>query len=175
MCAAATIYPVSLFFEATILTEKVLHIIFATYVTAFPTANPPSTKISRSVALFFALAPVTRFTLSSLPPAVALPPAPQGLGVIVVAAVAFLAVAQQQLRGGGESSTNIAPDFHLEAEALDDGTADGEGGGGDGRWMGGTGGKSDDDRFFGLVGLSLTYALPIVGGLVVTRSFLGLF
>lgn len=88
--------------------------------------------------------------------------------MIVVAAVAFLAVAQQQLRGGGE--TYHIPFFHFQHdegsglgpdEADFEGETLGEEGRGDG-WVGSTG--TSDDHFFGLVGLSLTYALPIVGG-----------
>lgn len=71
-----------------------------------------------------------------------------------MAAVAFLAVAQQQLRGGAVGADEA--DLEGGATAGDEG-CDG--------WMGGIGGGgSDDDHFFGLVGLSLTYALPIVGG-----------
>lgn len=63
----------------------------------------------------------------------------QGLGVVVVAAVAFLAVAQQQLRGGGGRD-----------EALGEGLA-------------ATATANNHNSYYGLVGLSLTYALPIVG------------
>ncbi|CAB1098653.1 ABC [Ectocarpus sp. CCAP 1310/34] len=63
----------------------------------------------------------------------------QGLGVVVVAAVAFLAVAQQQLRGGGGRD-----------EALGESLA---------------AITNNPNSYYGLVGLSLTYALPIVGAI----------
>ena len=62
--------------------------------------------------------------------------AKQGLGVIVIAAVALLAVVQQQLSG------RVRADEDPEAVAV---------------------GGPADNHYYGLVGLSLTYALPIVG------------
>lgn len=71
----------------------------------------------------------------------------QGLGVVVVAAVAFLAVAQQQLRQlDGVTVGNET----VEALEAGDETFVGDGG-------------SSGSSYHGLVGLSLTYALPIVG------------
>lgn len=67
------------------------------------------------------------------------------MGVIVIAAVALLAVVQQQLSG------RFRVDQDSEAVALDD---------------------PADNHYYGLVGLSLTYALPIVGKHAVFPCFL---
>lgn len=92
----------------------------------------------------------------------------QGLGVIVVAAVAFLAVAQQQLRGGGGSGLfyfffqddDERENFGVETAV-----------GGDGENLDGAGGQAGNSNsdYSGLVGLSLAYALPIVGDLIFLR------
>ncbi|CAM9097728.1 unnamed protein product [Laminaria digitata] len=66
----------------------------------------------------------------------------QGLGVIVIAAVAFLAVVQQQLSG------QLSGRFQEDKNPLTVGLGD-----------------AADTHYYGLVGLSLTYALPIVGNL----------
>lgn len=92
--------------------------------------------------------------------------------MIVVAAVAFLAVAQQQLRGGGGGESFPVPFYRFQHDEggglgadetdFEDGMVDKDDHGAN-EWVEGTG--RNDDQFFGLVGLSLTYALPIVGGL----------
>lgn len=71
--------------------------------------------------------------------------AKQGLGVIVIGAVALLAVVQQQLSGRFRAYGN-PEDVAVEGAA--------------------------DEHYYGLVGLSLTYALPIVGESAVFSRFL---
>ena len=73
----------------------------------------------------------------------------QGLGVIVIAAVALLAVVQHQL--SGQLSGRFQHDETLEIVAVED---------------------AADNHYSGLVGLSLTYALPIVGEHAVFACFL---